>query len=302
MQLTIFSILTQRLAASNDPIQICIDCFAGADTDMNRNATTQSVQGLLWLFDGFCNSDDPNLHLFLSGISRFMGDAEGFAGIPPTMEAVATFATQSTDLAVVNESTGTLMRIIKSTGGGESLTMKTSRQSVPMEYLGQVPTGWPYTRFGVGRRRETVMWELTDGDGETVAVVKHEALWYPRPLWTGARAVLESWRPRFVGLGEGLAMTTLHYAGDVKPTRTMSSVWPPIETQASQPYEERSFMAAHGFKIDVQTAVSTSVTSTDRVWEVAVERGSGRRTGIADADAISLVWSHIMAQEESMRL
>lgn len=74
----------------------------------------------------------------------------------------------------------------------------TTRSGVPTEYLSQVPEDWPYTRYGVGRRRETEAWGLTDEEGQTVAVVKHELKWFPRPMWTGSGQMLDGWRPTFV--------------------------------------------------------------------------------------------------------
>lgn len=75
----------------------------------------------------------------------------------------------------------------------------TSISRVPTEYLSQVPRGWPYTEFGVGRRNGVETWGLTDGEGRTVAEVRHRVLWWPRPLWSGGNVtgLLERWRPTF---------------------------------------------------------------------------------------------------------
>lgn len=70
---------------------------------------------------------------------------------------------------------------------------------MPTEYLSQVSKGWPYAKFGVGRRSEVKTWGLTDGEGRTVTEVRHRVLWWPKPLWNGEieTEVLESWRPTF---------------------------------------------------------------------------------------------------------
>ncbi|KAF2629393.1 hypothetical protein BU25DRAFT_457062 [Macroventuria anomochaeta] len=102
----------------------------------------------------------------------------------------------------------------------------TSAHTMPTQYLNQVPKNWPYTTFGVGRRGETATWDLTDGEGKTVGVVKHEVRWFPRPLWTGEGMWLESWRSTFVVTGgEGTE------TGGVRSSRTMSGVLPAVETK-----------------------------------------------------------------------
>lgn len=74
---------------------------------------------------------------------------------------------------------------------------------IPTEFLSQVPRDWPYTAFGVGRKAETATWGLTDGEGRTVALAKHEVRWVPRPLRGtkqvgGGEGRLEGWRRTFV--------------------------------------------------------------------------------------------------------
>lgn len=75
----------------------------------------------------------------------------------------------------------------------------TSTSGMPTEFLSQVPKGWPYTEFGVGRGGEVTTWGLTDGEGRLVAEVRHRLMWWPRPLWTGENGTqgLAGWRPTF---------------------------------------------------------------------------------------------------------
>lgn len=75
----------------------------------------------------------------------------------------------------------------------------TSDFVVPTQYLSQVPRGWPYTQFGVGRRGQTASWGLTDAQGMTVAEVRHRVYWWPRPVWTGSgeSGFLAGWRSTF---------------------------------------------------------------------------------------------------------
>lgn len=71
----------------------------------------------------------------------------------------------------------------------------TNQYIIPTSYLTQVPPKWPYTAYGVGEK-ETATWGLTDGEGKTVALVKHSVLRYPQPK-EGERDVLEGWRRTF---------------------------------------------------------------------------------------------------------
>lgn len=99
------------------------------------------------------------------------------------------------------EPTETATAMATATTTAKATATRTQSRTISTEYLSQVPRGWPYTRFGLGRRKETATWRLTNGDGEIVGVVKHEVLWYPRPLWTGTTPLLEGWKPTFVVTG-----------------------------------------------------------------------------------------------------
>ena len=118
-----------------------------------------------------------------------------------------------TDPDAAPPSTVPVSASVSLTAGHEAEPMSTATPTrsgtLSTEYLSQVPRAWPYTKFGLGRRKETATWSLTNGDGEIVGVVKHEVLWYPRPLWTGATTLLDGWKPTFVVTNDiGPAITT----------------------------------------------------------------------------------------------
>jgi hypothetical protein len=88
-------------------------------------------------------------------------------------------------LATVTTTTTTATGMLTENGEGDGGGL------FPTGLMTQVPTGWPYTKYGVGRKRETATWALTsigtEGSGmveeETVGLVKAVVSWFPRPLF-----------------------------------------------------------------------------------------------------------------------
>lgn len=118
--------------------------------------------------------------------------------------------------------------VVTITPSPESSTSATSGFVLPTEYLSQVPRGWPHTQFGVGRKGEVASWGLTNGQGKTVGVVRHEVRWFPRPLRVGEGEVLEGWRSTFVAPKGGMGSEK---TGSTETRGTRGMVVLPTETK-----------------------------------------------------------------------
>jgi hypothetical protein len=106
-------------------------------------------------------------------------------------------------------------------------------RAFPTALTTQLPSMWPYTRYGVGRRRSTATWALTSAsageDGlaeeETVGMVKAVVSWFPRPVFEArseAGSGVGDVKRRAVEREEGDA------AGPVN-TRALGELWDEIQ-------------------------------------------------------------------------
>lgn len=203
-------ILAHHLVASADAPQACLACFVRGGA--SESAPRGVVQRFLRAVHGFCNSRDPNLYLFLSAVVRVwrdagaQGSAEG-SGIWGVTTWEGRFTSRegmnvptpfvASTLAVGGPVASTKTVEGSATGGPEGGAGDGGGGSVrtfPTGLMTQVPSGWPYTKYGVGRRRETTTWALTrtraegsrTAGEETVGLVKAVVSWFPRPVFQGA--------------------------------------------------------------------------------------------------------------------
>ncbi|KAF2993441.1 hypothetical protein E8E13_001429 [Curvularia kusanoi] len=120
-------------------------------------------------------------------------------------------STPTTYNSATSQTTGPVPTLFTDTPSDAAPPTVTKTYVIPTEYLSQVPQNWPYTAYGAGRKKETATWALTDGDGRTVALVKHKVQWFPRPL-RGEDDRLKGWRRTFVvpeeenGVADGTAV------------------------------------------------------------------------------------------------
>jgi hypothetical protein len=104
-----------------------------------------------------------------------------------------------------------------------------TERAFPTALTTQLPGLWPYTRYGVGRRRSTATWALTSAgtgeDGlaeeETVGLVKAVVSWFPRPVF---EARSEATR----GVGDVKRRAEGDAAGPVN-TRVLGELWDEIQ-------------------------------------------------------------------------
>ncbi|KAJ4986729.1 hypothetical protein SVAN01_07788 [Stagonosporopsis vannaccii] len=90
-------------------------------------------------------------------------------------------------------------------------TPSTPHLPFPTALLAQIPSTWPYTAYGVGRKPETKTWTLTDGEGRRAGEVRHEVVWWGRPLRKSGVGGVEGegkngWRRTFLVAGGSAAV------------------------------------------------------------------------------------------------
>jgi hypothetical protein len=158
----------------------------------------------------------------------------------------------------------------------------TSGDTIPTEYLAQLPSNWPYTEYGIARKAgKTTSWPLVNPNAtsSTVAWVYHELLWNPRPLYTPAAEKAKKGKMYNPGL-EGWKHDFLY--DTITPSVTL-----PDSTSTSSVSDFRPSNS------------QGSVLSADAARAAALSASMAAVTGTADADAKAL--SELAEEVKSMK-
>jgi hypothetical protein len=144
------------------------------------------------------------------------------------MNSPSAFVASTLEVAttVIGTATTTATTTDSPTSGG-------IERAFPTALTTQLPSLWPYTRYGVGRRRSTATWALmsvsTGADGlaeeETVGLVKAVVSWFPRPVFE-ARSEATS------GVGDVKRRAVEREEGDADgrvDTRALGELWDQIQ-------------------------------------------------------------------------
>jgi hypothetical protein len=195
---------TDNTTSPNTSMKACLQCFtdAGLDTTFRYTPSMDFVWGIY----NFCYSDEPSLFYLLEQLFTWMKifDAPTKIDVMPAKITanVDGLASRFTFTSGMNEARGGAVTYISTpnqpTDSPASLWWQTSLSSggpIPTEYLAQVPKNWPYTEYGIARRKKTTSWPLVNPNAttKTVAWLYHEVLWNARPMFTpkASKAVLD---------------------------------------------------------------------------------------------------------------
>jgi hypothetical protein len=189
----------------------CIKCHKQAIPDMST-AQSPASQFLSKISD-FCNTRDPNLFDLAKTLRNLMKAAIAPSGYDPALSrmtsAVDNLNDKFTSTPGMNVPTRSVLQL--PTSGTLSWWESTMTQgdTIPTEYLAQVPPNWPYTEYGIlAKAGKTTSFPFVNPNAtaKTVAWLYHEVRWNPRPLYTPPaektkglfQPLLEGWMHRFI--------------------------------------------------------------------------------------------------------
>ncbi|KAG9189451.1 hypothetical protein G6011_06319 [Alternaria panax] len=269
---------------ARDNLTQCYECMrqAGVDVDNIYEASSQ----LRRTIHRFCEFGSPCVYELLATFLEWLKSSDEPLEHNTKLGAIPSI----TRLAYLFTSTGEIGESTVMFGSSQttktplSESRRTSGDAIPVEYLQQVPTNWPYTRYGAARKAgQTTSFPLThdNSTGVTVAWLLHKMLWNPRPLFTPLSArndmyqpVLQDWMPAFLD-ASALSMAT--HASTTSPSiETLDAIVTPAtpatpamlasDTQVSSPTmivpvtTTPSFVATPSFALPTSTSTSVPIT------------------------------------------
>jgi hypothetical protein len=254
---------------------------AGIEVDHNSEPSLQ----MRYKIHNFCNTAVPNLYdllalflVWLKSTDEPVDSNTQLGGLP----RISTLADRFTRSDGMNQATTTVPSAPQNTTTSQSHSTFLPGETIPPQYLQQLPKEWPYTAYGAARRaHQTTSFPLTNpnSSSETMAYLFHAMLWNPRPLFTppasargGAvyQPALQDWVPAFVGADNLSAPASTTGAEAVVSVSISVSVATPADVDEATP----SSTAPTETSTTLLTSITTSVLTATLMLPIPTSTSS----------------------------